>query len=464
MSVRDPLAWRGRVVYQIFVRNYGPTGRLSDVTDDLARIRALGVDTIYLMPIQPIGVEGRKGTFGSPYAIRDFTGVSSDLGTINDFDALVDGAHEIGLSVIMDVVFNHTSPDSVLAAEHPEFFLRDEHGRPVAAVPAWTDIADMDMSRTELQGVLVDALEFWVSHGVDGFRCDSANLTPLEFWRRARDELEAVRPGLLWLAESVHPVMVERFRREGSPMPSEAEMLTVFDAVYTYDVWGIWQSAVTGKVPVARYLEMIRWQQATLPLGATKLRHVENHDNFRIMRLARTRDQAVAWTILTAALPGALMFYAGQESGSRTWPNLFDRDPVDWGDYELSPLLTELASLQKHPTMLGGSFAVLADEPCVQVLWRPNLGGQSPDEAASALCVVANVAGVAGPVATQVPNGSYRDVLTGASIEVVDGMVDAPPAGVVIEVLGHWDPTRWTSPLMDTFMHVELMGDDDLGE
>ena len=130
MAVDTPSDVRSLVIYQVFPRNYGPTGTLRDITADLDRIVDLGADVLFLMPIHPIGVEGRKGSQGSPYAISDYRALHPDLGTDEDFDALVSAAHDAGLRVIIDVVFNHTSPDSVLVAEHPEFFHRDADGRP----------------------------------------------------------------------------------------------------------------------------------------------------------------------------------------------------------------------------------------------------------------------------------------------------------------------------------------------
>lgn len=467
MASDTPLDTRSLVIYQVFPRNYGPTGTLADVTADIDRIAALGADVLYLLPIHPIGQKGRKGSLGSPYAIRDYRSLDPGLGTDADFDALVATAHAAGLKVMLDVVFNHTSQDSVLVAEHPEFFHRDADGMPYTTVPEWSDIIDLAHPSPELSRYLIDSLAVWVRRGVDGFRCDVASLVPVDFWVQARTELADITPGLLWMAETVHPMMVENRRATALPTAGDGEMYAAFDIEYQYDLWSIWQAAVVGQVPVGRFLEMLRWQDATLPGNYAKLRFVENHDQYRIMYFAPTRDQALAWTALMAFARGPFMVYAGQESGAAKWPSLFEPDPVDWGTYELSDFLGTLAHLKKRPAMRAGEFWVLADAPCVQLVWGPLAGGPQtpvprgePAPLASGLYGVFNVAGHAGDVAVQVPDGVYTDLLSGATVVVADGFVPAPVAAYALEVDAPFDATRWTTPLLDLFLHVETLGDE----
>lgn len=114
---------RNEMIYSVFVRNYSEAGNFAGVTADLQRIKDLGTDILWLLPINPIGEVNRKGTLGSPYAIKDYRGINPEYGTLADFKALTDRAHELGMKVMLDIVYNHTSPDSVLATEHPEWFL-----------------------------------------------------------------------------------------------------------------------------------------------------------------------------------------------------------------------------------------------------------------------------------------------------------------------------------------------------
>jgi len=460
MAFDTPLDVRSLVIYQVFPRVYGPTGRLADVTADVERIAALGVDVLFLTPIHPIGEVGRKGSLGSPYAIRDYRTVHPDLGTDAEFDALVAAAHAAGLRVMIDVVVNHTSPDSVLVAEHPEFFHQDAQGRPYTTVPAWHDVIDLHHPHPELTRYLIDSLALWVRRGVDGFRCDVASLVPTDFWVQARAELAQIRPGLLWLAETVHPSMVEARRAGGLATAGDGEMYGAFDIEYQYDLWSVWQAVVVGDLPVGRFLEMLRWQDATLPGNHAKLRFVENHDQYRIMHFAPSRDQALAWTAIMAAARGPLMIYAGQESAARRWPSLFEPDPVDWGTYELSGFLTALAGLKKHPAVRTGEPWVLADEPCIQLAWGLLADERiTPVADGPSLYVVANVSAVSGPVPVQLPDGEYRDLLGGGAVTVVGGIVPAPASAVVLEVSDPYVARRWQTPLLDVFLHVEVLGD-----
>ena len=465
MAVDTPPDVRSLVIYQVFPRNYGPTGTLPDITADLDRIVELGADVLYLMPIHPIGVEGRKGSAGSPYAISDFRVLHPDLGTDEDFDELVAAAHAAGLKVIIDVVFNHTSPDSVLVAEHPEFFHRDADGRPITSVPEWHDIIDLKHPDADLARYLIDCLALWVGRGVDGFRCDVASLVPVEFWVQARTELAGLKPGLLWIAESVSPEWVSRRRARGLPTWSDSELFEAFDIQYQYDLFSIWQAALDGQVGVGRVLEMVRWQHGSWRPNEAKLRFVENHDQYRIMYFAPSKPQALAWTAFMACVPGPLMIYAGQEAGARKWPSLFEPDPVGWGDFELADFVGAVARLKKHPAQRSGGFWVLADEPCIQVAWAgmPADGWLAPvPDGGLALYGVFNVAGVEDDLAVQLPDGRYTDLLTGTPVTVTGGRLPAPDSAVVLELAEPFSADLWKSALLDVFLHVEVLGDPDL--
>lgn len=135
MAVNTDLSLRRQVIYSVFVRGHTKEGTFRALEGDLDRLKALGADILWLMPIHPIGEEGRKGTIGSPYAIRDYRAVNPDMGTVDDLRHLVDAIHDRGMKCIIDVVYNHTSPDSVLAETHPEFFCGTSREDPPARWP-----------------------------------------------------------------------------------------------------------------------------------------------------------------------------------------------------------------------------------------------------------------------------------------------------------------------------------------
>ena len=199
MAVDTPLSLRSQVIYSVFVRNHTPEGTFRAVIPDLPRIRALGTDIVWLLPIHPIGEKARKGTLGSPYANRDYRSVNPEYGTREDFLALADAVHAQGMKLMIDVVYNHTSPDSVLWETHPEFFYKKPDGQPGNHVGDWTDIIDLDYSVPALWDYQIETLKSW-ARIVDGFRCDVASFVPVEFWLRARREIAAFKPDFLWLA------------------------------------------------------------------------------------------------------------------------------------------------------------------------------------------------------------------------------------------------------------------------
>ena len=222
-------------------------------------------------------------------------------------------------------------------------------------------------------------------------------------------------------------------------------MFAAFDMAYQYDLWPIWQSAVLGYVGVARFLEMVRWQRATLPPDAVKLRYVENHDNYRIMRFAPTRGAALAWTALMGFLPGPFMLYAGQESGVERWPVLFERDPIVWGDYPLTGFFQRLTGVL---AARSGKWRVVASGPVVQLAWSDTDGG---------LLGLFDLDGV-GAADVDLPDGTYED-LYGDAVTVAGGRAALPGPATVLRYHGQRDYQHEFSRLLDVFYHVEL-GDD----
>ena len=446
MATDTPAAVSDAVIYQCFARNHGPNGTLADVTADLPRIAGLGVDVLYLMPIQPIGVAGRKGSVGSPYAIRDYRAIDPALGSEEDFAALVDRANGLGMRVMLDVVYNHTAQDSVLVAEHPEFFHTDESGRPVTTVPAWTDIIDLKHPQPALTEYLIDVLKLWVDRGVRGFRCDVASLVPLEFWQQARAAIADHEPDVWWLTESPHPKWVIERREDNLPTACDTEMFDAFDLAYQYDLWSIWQAVARGQQPMSRFLEMVRWQAASLPDHARKLRFVENHDNYRIERFAPTSEAALAWTALMGFLPGPFMMYAGQESAATDWPSLFEPDPIHWGDYSRADFLRAVSAMVKQKS---GAFRVVSSEPVATLAWGDDGGG---------LLGLFDTDG-RGSAEVPLPDGTYENLL-GEPTTVADGRAQLPGPATVLRYTGHREWANEHSPLLDVFLHVETLGEE----
>jgi hypothetical protein len=256
----------------------------------------------------------------------------------------------------------------------------------------------------------------------------------------ARRAVAKVKPGVIWLAESVHATFVAERRARGLSGISDSELYAAFDLTYDYDIWAIWQAAVVGKVPAARYLELLRFQDCIYPANFVKMRCVENHDQARIMGLAPTRSQALAWTAFQAMNRGALLIYGGQESAATHTPSLFDVDRVAWGKYELQPFLTRLAQLKKDPAQVEGQWVLLNAEPAIQAAW---------DWPGASLYGVFNTSAATGPVDVQLPDGIYVNLLSGAPVRVERGSTPMPDSAFIVRYSSKIELKPFYSDLLD---------------
>jgi glycosidase len=312
------------VIYQIFPRQYSAKGDFNGITSDLDRLKELGVDVLWLMPIHPIGQVKKKGTIGSPYAVRDYYGVNPDYGTPADLKRLVNESHRHGLKVIIDVVLNHTAWDNPLIREHPEFYKKDERGTIVPPIPDWADVAGFDYSKPGLRGYITDMLKSWVrDYDLDGFRCDVAGMIPTDFWEEARAEIDKVKPNTIWLAEAEKPEL----------------LLKAFDVDYAWNTHGTLTEVMQGSKPASALRKVWEEQAATFPKGAIRMRFSDNHDERRA--LARFGEKgALAAQALIFTLDGVPLVYNGMEAGDSTEsgaPALFEKLPIFWQFAERRP-------------------------------------------------------------------------------------------------------------------------------
>ncbi|MCI8838748.1 MAG: alpha-amylase [Oscillospiraceae bacterium] len=424
MAENTERTWRNQVIYSIFVRNHTTEGTFEGVRRDLPRIRGLGVDVIWLLPIHPIGEKARKGVLGSPYAIRDYRAVNPEYGTLDDFRRMVDEAHRLGMRCVIDVVYNHTSPDSVLAAEHPEWFYHKEDGSFGNRVGDWSDIIDLDYTDRGLWAYQIETLKYWASM-VDGFRCDVAPLVPLGFWREARAAVESVRPGCLWLAETVDPDFISALRAEGFGCLSDCQTYEAFDICYDYDIYPVFRDYLDGAVPLARYAEAVNRQEVTYPANYSKLRFLENHDQARAAFLVPDGPSLLNWTAFSFFQKGTGFIYAGQEAGCAHLPNLFYKDPVDWTGPDRSEQFRRLCALKKHPLMADSAYTVQALPG--DVLYAVHRKG------GRRLAGVFSVRGGKALVRVDVPDGWYENLFDGGRVEVKDARVSCRGVPVIIE-------------------------------
>ena len=311
-----------QLIYQVFVRNYSKEGTFKEVEKDLPRLKELGVDIIYLLPIHPIGTESRKGTYGSPYAIKDYFAISPDLGNKDDFISLINKTHEHGMKIIMDMVFNHTSPDNVLVDSHPEYYFY-KNGKRGNRVGDWSDIVDLDTLREDTQEYLVSVLKYWLSLGVDGFRFDVASTIPASFFKRAR---EAIGPEPFFLAECIDEGFAKYLISVNAIYETDETLNQYFDCLYNYNWLDILIRYLKGNDKLENIIKAIKEDNKDI----VRLNCLENHDKDRIAHYFSKEKDLYEWMRFTFNLKGNMFIYMGQEYGIKHKPELFEKDPVVW--------------------------------------------------------------------------------------------------------------------------------------
>ena len=427
MAKNTNLDLRGQLMYSVFVRNHTKEGTFRALEADLDRIAALGTDIIWLMPIHPIGKVARKGVLGSPYAISDYRGINPEYGTKDDLRHLVDEIHKRGMKCIIDVVYNHTAPDSVLAAEHPEYFFCDAEGRPSRHVADWWDIVDLEYCHRGLWDYQIETLKMWAEI-VDGFRCDVASMVPVDFWCEARAAVEQVHPGCIWLAESVFRDHVYGMRAQGGYSATDSELYDAFDITYPYDVWDVYDGYFKGTHTLKDYIQLLNFQEGIYPGNYVKLRCLENHDQHRFASRVDGEEELRNWFALSYFERGTTMLYGGTEYGAKKEVGLFDKDD-NFGDRrkDWQPYLCQLRAMKRRLPLSGEYRLEVAQDSFVV--------GKYNGPAAKVRGVF-SMKGLAGDVAVDLPDGVYTDLVDGREVAVCGGCVHTDGLPVIVAAEG----------------------------
>ncbi len=321
-------------IYEVNLRQYSAAGDFQGFESHLPRLKDLGVGILWFMPIHPIGEERRKGTLGSYYSVKDYLAVNPEYGSLDDFKQLVSEIHQMGMYVIIDWVANHTAWDNQLTVEHPDWYMRDSQGDFFPPVPDWSDVIDLNYNNRELCEYMIAAMKFWVGEvGIDGFRCDVAGMVPLDFWNRARAELEKVKPVFL-LAEAESPQLHEK----------------AFDMSYGWELYHLMNRIARGKKTaddICRYLDMKKYRY---PRDGYRMYFTSNHDenSWNGTVFERLADGAEAFAVLVATLDGMPLVYSGQEAGLDHRLEFFEKDLIAWQDHKFAWLYRILLNLKRH--------------------------------------------------------------------------------------------------------------------
>ena len=352
------------VVYEMNVRQYTPEGTFAAAQQELPRLKELGIDILWLMPIHPIGVKERKGTLGSYYAIADYKAINPEFGTMEDFENFLAEAHKLGFRVILDCVANHTSPDAKWINECPaDWYMRDENGNTVVNYD-WYDIAELNYDKREVWDAMADQMRFWMEKGVDGFRCDMACEIPLEFWQETISALRADYPGMYMLAEGEEPKL---------------HSLSGFNSSYAWELHHMLNAIARGEKNIPELLEYIQKDAERHPADAFRLMFTSNHDenSWAGTEFERMGDAAKLMAVLTFTLPnGQPLIYTGQEMGWNKRFEFFEKDPVPaWEKNEYFDFYKWLIDIRhSNPALAagdkGGVFEVVSTDDSTLVFTR----------------------------------------------------------------------------------------------
>lgn len=407
---------RQDVIYSVYVRSHTAEGTFRSIIPDLDRIRALGTDIIWFMPIHPIGVQGKKGSLGCPYANRDYRTVNPEYGTMEDFQALVEEIHKRDMKCIIDVVYNHTSPDSTLTKEHPEFFYRRPDGSFGNHIGDWTDVVDLDYSVPALWDYQIESLMMWAKI-VDGFRCDVASFVPVEFWCKAREAVSRVRPDCIWLAETVHSGFGLTARNQGMYSANDYEMFSAFDMEYEYDIREVFDKYLRGEIALSHYMDMLNFQECVYPSNYIKMRCLENHDQPRIRSFIKDEAALINYTAFLYFLKGTTLLYAGQEFENDHQPSLFEQEVFsrETGK-DLTPLLQKLYSVKKIFLDCDDFFHGSADD-------RDDIAILERDNGKTKKLGIFSLKAKASQVRVPVADGTYTNLVDGQPVAVKNGLL-----------------------------------------
>lgn len=335
-------------VYEVNLRQYTAAGTFNAFAKELPRLKAMGVETLWFMPITPIAQKNKKGSLGSYYACSDYTATNPEFGSLEDFKQLVKQAHSMGFKVIIDWVANHTGWDHVWTKTHPEYYEKDSATHDFKIASGMDDIIELDFKNKELRKAMIDAMQFWVKEcDIDGFRCDLAFWVELDFWEEARAAIEPTKT-LFWLAEC-------------DPL-EHPEYYSAFDACYTWTWMHKTEDFYKKHQPLA-VLDSVLTQYSKVCTGdKMPLWFTSNHDenSWNGTEYEKYGAMAKPLAVFSFTWNGIPLIYSGQELPNTKRLQFFEKDAIAWnGKYELEDFYKTLLSLKKNnPALRGGDAAV----------------------------------------------------------------------------------------------------------
>ena len=349
-TLRHPLWSRSAVIYEVNVRQFTPEGTLAALQQHLPRLKRLGVDILWLMPVQPIGRKNRKGVLGSYYAIANYTAVNPEFGTEADFTKFVHAAHRQGMRVILDWVANHTAFDHAWITQHKDYYVTRADGTIINARDNeghdtdWTDVAELNFDNAGLRRAMIGEMRWWLERtGIDGFRCDVAGGVPTDFWVDARRALARTRPDLFMLAEAEDPAIH-----------------AAFDMTYAWQFHHLLNDIAQGKQGTDALDGYFARDDSLFPRSDYRMTFTSDHDenSWNGTEFERMGANHQAAFVLAATSARSMpLLYTGQEVSMKKRLRFFEKDTVDWNGPSLAPFYRTMFDLKhREPALANGAW------------------------------------------------------------------------------------------------------------
>ena len=330
-------------IYEVNIRQYTPEGTFRAFLEHLPRLKEMGVQVIWLMPITPISKEVQQGSLGSYYACSSYTEINPEYGGFNDFKNLVNAIHQLDMKIIIDWVANHTGWGHHWTIEHPDWYMKDAAGN-FTEENGWQDVIDLDYEVPEMREAMIAAMQFWVrEYQIDGFRCDMAHLVPLDFWEEARAACETIQH-LFWLAEC-----------------EDVNYHNVFDITYAWEWMHVTEKIMKGSAGIHDLYEVLH-KYSQYPKDSYKLFFTANHDenSWNGTEYEKYGAAAKALAVFTQTWSGIPLIYSGQELPNNKRLKFFDKDEIEWTvPVQLHEFYQTLSTLRQSPAITEGETFIL---------------------------------------------------------------------------------------------------------
>lgn len=411
MDAKKSAEWvKNAVIYEVYLRSFSKAGTLKALEERIPELKKLGVTVVWLMPIHPTGKINRKGLLGSPYSVQDYYAVNAEFGTLDNFKSLVNSVHQQGMKIIIDLVANHTAWDNPMLRSHPEWYTHDVSGKIIPPNPDWADVADLNYDNPGLRQYMITMMKYWVRDiGIDGFRCDVAELVPTDFWEAAVKELDAIKP-VIMLSEGTLP----------------EHHIKAFDLTYSWNVYDVLEKVINGTTPATILHDLLKSESYQFPKGSLRMRFNTNHDKNAYDGPAVekfTPQGARATAVLTFTYPGIPLIYNGEEVGNTKRLGLFEKTDIDWSKNAEFRTLYETLSLlrRQHPALVSGSYSAVQNSENKKVLSFIRIKGED------SVLVVINFGSA--PVNTKLKlqtnlNSKWKDLFTNKNILMTSGQIE----------------------------------------